>query len=64
MIIRPLCYTDSQLWVFCHLSRLNAAIAQQPNEMGRIAVDTVYEYFAGGAVEDEIAAPLELITAE
>ncbi|MCC5895256.1 MAG: D-ribose ABC transporter substrate-binding protein [Alkalibacterium sp.] len=44
--------------------RLDATIAQQPNEMGRIAVDTVYEYFAGGAVDSEIAAPLELITAE
>ena len=44
--------------------RLDATVAQQPDEMGRIAVDAVYEYFSGVEVESEIAAPLELITNE
>ncbi len=44
--------------------RLNATVAQQPDEMGRIAVDAVYDYFSGVEVESEIAAPLELITNE
>ena len=44
--------------------RLDATIAQQPFEMGKIAVDTVYDYFSGGAIDDEIGAPLELISAE
>ncbi|MER2063984.1 MAG: D-ribose ABC transporter substrate-binding protein, partial [Alkalibacterium sp.] len=44
--------------------RLDATVAQQPDEMGRIAVDAVYDYFSGEEVESEIAAPLELITNE
>ena len=44
--------------------RLDATIAQQPFEMGKIAVDTVYDYFSGGTIDDEIGAPLELISAE
>lgn len=44
--------------------RLHATIAQQPYEMGSIAVDTVYEYFSGATIDEEIAAPLELISAE
>lgn len=44
--------------------RLDATIAQQPYEMGSIAVDTVYEYFSGATIDEEIAAPLELIRAE
>lgn len=44
--------------------RLDATIAQQPYEMGKIAVDTVYDYFSGGTIDDEIGAPLELISAE
>lgn len=44
--------------------RLDATVAQQPDEMGRIAVDAVYDYFSGVEVESEIAAPLELITNE
>lgn len=44
--------------------RLDATIAQQPYEMGSIAVDTVYSYFSGESIDEEIAAPLELITAE
>lgn len=44
--------------------RLDATIAQQPYEMGTIAVDTVYDYFSGGTIDEEIGAPLELISAE
>jgi ribose transport system substrate-binding protein len=44
--------------------RLDATIAQQPYEMGKIAVDTVYDYFSGGTIDEEIGAPLELISAE
>lgn len=44
--------------------RLHATIAQQPYEMGAIAVETVYEYFSGATIDNEIAAPLELISAD
>ena len=42
--------------------RMEATIAQQPAEMGRIAMETAYEYFDGEEIEEYIAAPLELIT--
>ncbi|GEK90436.1 D-ribose ABC transporter substrate-binding protein [Alkalibacterium kapii] len=42
--------------------RMDATIAQQPIEMGRIAMETAYDYFDGEDIEDYIAAPLELIT--
>ncbi|OJF91600.1 D-ribose ABC transporter substrate-binding protein [Alkalibacterium sp. 20] len=44
--------------------RLDATIAQQPDEMGRIAMETAYEYFEGGEIEEYIASPLELIINE
>lgn len=42
--------------------RLDATIAQQPYEMGIIAVEAVYEHFSGKAVDETIAAPLEIIS--
>ncbi|WP_423189934.1 D-ribose ABC transporter substrate-binding protein [Alkalibacterium sp. f15] len=44
--------------------RLDATIAQQPDEMGRIAMETAYEYFEGGEIEEYIASPLEIIINE
>ncbi|WP_027109067.1 D-ribose ABC transporter substrate-binding protein [Lacticigenium naphthae] len=44
--------------------RMDATIAQQPIEMGRIAMETAFEYFDGEEIEDYIASPLELITNE
>ncbi|HAJ70279.1 MAG: D-ribose ABC transporter substrate-binding protein [Alkalibacterium gilvum] len=44
--------------------RMDATIAQQPLEMGRIAMETAFEYFDGEEIDEYIAAPLELITNE
>ncbi|MFO8068738.1 MAG: D-ribose ABC transporter substrate-binding protein [Alkalibacterium sp.] len=44
--------------------RMDATIAQQPDEMGRIAMETAYEYFEGEEIDEYIASPLELITNE
>lgn len=41
---------------------LDASVAQQPQEMGRLAVETAYSYMAGETVEENVASPLELIT--
>ncbi|MDZ7834530.1 MAG: substrate-binding domain-containing protein [Alkalibacterium sp.] len=49
-------------WLLIEDGRMEATIAQQPAEMGRIAMETAYEYFDGEEIEDYIAAPLELIT--
>lgn len=40
--------------------RLTGTIAQQPFEMGKIAVETAYKHFSGETVEDYIASPLVL----
>lgn len=44
--------------------RLSATVAQQPEEMGRLAIQAAFDYFAGEVIEDYIASPLELIKAE
>lgn len=44
--------------------RMHATVAQQPAEMGKIAMEAAYDYLAGEAVEEYIPAPLELITNE
>lgn len=41
--------------------KLSATIAQQPYEMGKLAIEAVEKYFSGEEVEDNIASPLELI---
>ncbi|CZQ98315.1 Hypothetical protein Tpal_2248 [Trichococcus palustris] len=41
---------------------LSATVAQQPEEMGKLAIQAAYDYFAGKTVEKYIASPLELIT--
>ena len=41
--------------------KLAATIAQQPKEMGRIAVDTIYAYFRGEQLPTLVSSPLELI---
>lgn len=40
---------------------LDATIAQQPEEMGRLAVQTAYSYYQGEKQEDIIKSPLELV---
>lgn len=40
---------------------LDATVAQQPYEMGKIAVDTIFEFFSGTSVEEQIDSPLELV---
>lgn len=41
--------------------KLSATVAQQPEEMGRLAMQAAYDYFAGETIEDYIASPLELV---
>lgn len=41
---------------------LSATVAQQPEEMGKLALQAAYDFFAGKTVEEYIASPLELIT--
>lgn len=40
--------------------RLNATIAQQPEEMGKISLQAAYDYFAGKEIGKKIDSPLEL----
>lgn len=42
--------------------KLSATVAQQPEEMGRLAMQAAFDYFAGETIEEYIASPLELIT--
>lgn len=42
--------------------KIAATVAQKPDEMGKIAVETALKYLNGEEVEKEIASPLELIT--
>lgn len=44
--------------------RLDATVAQQPYEMGSLAVQAAYDYVSGKDVENVISSPLELMTAE
>ena len=44
--------------------RLKATIAQQPAEMGRIALQAAYDYFAGEKLAEKIDSPLQLIEAK
>ncbi|WP_407370288.1 D-ribose ABC transporter substrate-binding protein [Carnobacterium sp.] len=43
---------------------LSATVAQQPNEMGKLAMQAAFDYFAGETIEEYIASPLELVTSE
>ncbi|WP_192987359.1 D-ribose ABC transporter substrate-binding protein [Carnobacterium mobile] len=40
---------------------LSATVAQQPEEMGKLAMQAAYDHFSGKKVEKSIASPLELI---
>ncbi|MFP4703529.1 MAG: ribose ABC transporter substrate-binding protein RbsB [Spirochaetaceae bacterium] len=42
--------------------RLDATIAQQPAEMGRIGVETALQHLDGESVDSNIPVPLELVT--
>lgn len=41
---------------------LSATVAQQPEEMGRLALQAAFDHFAGKTIETYIPSPLELIT--
>lgn len=41
---------------------LAATIAQQPDEMGRLALQAAYDFFAGQEIPEKIDSPLELVT--
>lgn len=43
--------------------RLSATVAQQPEEMGRLAMQAAIDYFSGETLDEYIASPLELIKA-
>lgn len=40
--------------------RLNATVAQQPEEMGKLSLQAAYDYFDGKEVDKKIDSPLEL----
>ena len=40
---------------------LSATVAQQPKEMGKLAIETAINYLKGESVEDQVDSPLELI---
>lgn len=42
--------------------RMSATIAQKPEEMGRLALQAAFDYFAGQTVAEVIDSPLELIS--
>lgn len=44
--------------------RLSATVAQQPEEMGKLAMQAAFDYFSGETIEEYIASPLELVTNE
>lgn len=41
-----------------------ASVAQQPEEMGRLALQAAYDYFNGKKIKANIESPLELVTTE
>ncbi|MER2227428.1 MAG: D-ribose ABC transporter substrate-binding protein [Carnobacterium sp.] len=43
---------------------LSATVAQQPSEMGKLAMQAAFDYFAGETIEEYIASPLELVKNE
>ena len=43
---------------------LSATVAQQPGEMGKLAMQAAFDYFAGETIEEYIASPLELVKSE
>ncbi|HLQ39565.1 MAG TPA: D-ribose ABC transporter substrate-binding protein [Tetragenococcus sp.] len=43
---------------------LSATVAQQPTEMGKLALQAAYDHFAGKDVSDQVDSPLELKEAE
>lgn len=43
---------------------LAATIAQQPEEMGRLALQVAYDYYAGEEIPEKIDSPLDLVSQE
>lgn len=41
--------------------KMNATVAQKPEKMGEIALQTAFDHFAGKKVEKKIDSPLELV---
>lgn len=44
--------------------KMSATVAQQPEEMGRLALQAAYNYFDGKTVKKNIESPLKLVTTE
>lgn len=44
--------------------RLSATVAQQPEEMGKLAMQAAFDYLSGETIEEYIASPLELVKSE
>lgn len=42
--------------------KLTATVAQQPEEMGKIAIKAAYDHFDGKKLDKKISSPLELVT--
>ena len=40
---------------------LSATVAQKPQEMGKLAIETALKYLKGEQVEEQVDSPLELI---
>lgn len=40
---------------------MSATVAQQPEEMGRLALQAAFDFFAGKEVDPYIPSPLELV---
>lgn len=43
---------------------LAATIAQKPDEMGRLALQAAYDFYAGQEIPEKIHSPLELVTTD
>ncbi|MHC9533510.1 substrate-binding domain-containing protein [Dellaglioa sp. L3N] len=44
------------------MGKLTATVAQQPKEMGKIAIKAAYDHFNGKKLDKKISSPLELVT--
>ena len=40
---------------------ISATVAQQPKEMGKLAIETAIKYLKGEQVEEQVDSPLELV---
>jgi len=57
-VTKPLAYNGDTFAA----GAVTATIAQQPDEMGRLALQAAYDYYAGEEIPEKIDSPLELVT--